>query len=135
MSWKGENDLCWHQFFIVGFFSWKEENADMDFFTNSWPKRGGSYLIFVIFSPGAQFLAQFISTLKRVNHTKTDFATEQRKMWQNTMNRTYYFSTLQILVTFLMWKNISTCQSVMWRISQHDNLSCGEIFLHNQICN
>ena len=39
----------------------------------------GPYLIFVIFSPRAQFLARFFSTQKRVNHTKTDFATKQRK--------------------------------------------------------
>ena len=37
-----------------------------------------SYLIFVIFSPQAQFLAQFFSMQKRVNCDKTDFATKQR---------------------------------------------------------
>ena len=40
----------------------------------------GAYLIFVIFSPRAQFLAQFFSTQKRVNRDKTDFATKQRKL-------------------------------------------------------
>ena len=33
-----------------------------------------SYLIFVIFSPPIQFLAQFFSTQKRVNRANTDFA-------------------------------------------------------------
>ena len=35
---------------------------------------------FCIFSPRAQFLAQLFSTQKRVNRTKTDFATIQRKL-------------------------------------------------------
>ena len=93
-----------------------------------------AYLIFVILSPRAQFLAKFFSTQKRVNCTKTDFATKQRKlqktdlatkyckMQQNTINCTHYFSTFQILFTFLMW-----------RFFPHDNLSCGE-FLHLTIC-
>ena len=40
-----------------------------------------------------------------------------------------------------MWKKISTWQSVMWRISAHDNLSFGEIspherfFLHTTVQN
>ena len=42
-----------------------------------------SYLIFVIFPPRVQFLAQFFSTQKRVNCTKKDFATKQRNL-QNT---------------------------------------------------
>ena len=41
------------------------------------------YLIFVIFSPRAQFFAKFFSTQKRVNRTKTDFATKQRKLQKN----------------------------------------------------
>ena len=36
-------------------------------------------MIFVLFSPQAQFLAKFFSTQKRVNRDKTDFATKQRK--------------------------------------------------------
>ena len=36
-------------------------------------------MIFVLFSPQAQFLAKFFSTQKRVNRNKTDFATKQRK--------------------------------------------------------
>ena len=36
--------------------------------------RTDSYLIFVIFSPPIQFLAQFFSTQKRVNRDKTDYA-------------------------------------------------------------
>ena len=42
--------------------------------------REGAYLIFIIFSPRVQFLAQFFSTQKRVNCTKTDFATKQRNL-------------------------------------------------------
>ena len=42
-----------------------------------------TYLIFVIFSPPIQFLAQFFSTQKRVNRDKTDFATKQRESPQN----------------------------------------------------
>ena len=38
-----------------------------------------AYLIFVIFSPRIQFLAQFFSTQKHVNRDKADFATKQRK--------------------------------------------------------
>ena len=38
-----------------------------------------TYMIFVLFSPRAQFFAQFFSTQKRVNRDKTDFATKQRK--------------------------------------------------------
>merc|ERR1719305_1647773 len=50
-----------------------------------WP-----YLIFVIFSPRAQFLAKFFSTQNRVNRTKTGFATKQRKLqkkliWQQNI--------------------------------------------------
>ena len=44
---------------------------------------GDAYLIFVIFSPRAQFFAKFFSTQKRVNRTKTDFATKQRKLQKN----------------------------------------------------
>ena len=39
-----------------------------------------AYLIFVFFSPQAQFLVQFFSTQKSVNRNKTDFATKQRKL-------------------------------------------------------
>ena len=42
-----------------------------------------TYLIFVIFPPRAQFFAKFFSTQKRVNRTKTDFATKQRKLQKN----------------------------------------------------
>ena len=42
-----------------------------------------SYLIFVIFSPQRQFVAQFFSTQKCVNCDKTDFATRVRKSQQN----------------------------------------------------
>ena len=48
---------------------------DRDF----WPLSEGSskaYLIFVFFSPQAQFLVKFFSTQKRVNQDKTDFATK-----------------------------------------------------------
>ena len=49
-----------------------------------------TYLIFVIFSPRAQFLAKFFSTQNRVNRTKTGFATKQRKLqkkliWQQNI--------------------------------------------------
>ena len=39
-------------------------------------------------------------------------------MRQNIINWTHYFSTLQIVFTFLMW-----------RIFPHDNLLCG-VFVH-----
>ena len=39
-----------------------------------------TYMIFVLFSPQAQFFAHFFSTQKRVNRDKTDFATKQRKL-------------------------------------------------------
>ena len=56
-------------------------------------------------------------------------------MQQNTINCTHNFCTLQIFFTFLMWRaffhmtiyhveDFSTWQSVMWRISPHDNLLC-----------
>ena len=52
--------------------------------------KASPYLIFVIFSPRAQFLAKFFSTQNRVNRTKTDFATKQRKLqkkliWQQNI--------------------------------------------------
>ena len=47
-------------------------------------------------------------------------------MRQNAINCTHNFSTLQIFFTFLIWRAFSTWQFVMWRISPHVNLSCGE---------
>ena len=52
-------------------------------------------------------------------------------MQQNTINCTHYFSTFQILFTFLMWRFFSTWQSVMWRISPPDNLLYGQISPHD----
>ena len=45
-----------------------------------------SYLIFVLFSPQAQFLNKFFSTQKCVNRDKIDFAPIQRK-WQQSRFR------------------------------------------------
>ena len=99
------------------------------------------YIIFVLFSPQTQFLAQFFSTQKRVNHSKK-ISTKQRKspktwffnslMRQNTINCTHHLSNLQIVFTFLTWRTLSTCQSVMWRISSSNNMSCGEISPHGR---
>ena len=96
-------------------------------------------MIFVLFSPHTQFLARFFSTQKRVNHSKK-ISTKQRKLpktWffnslmrQNTINCTHHLSNLQIVFTFLTWRTLSTCQSVMWRISSSNNMSCGEISPH-----
>ena len=52
-------------------------------------------------------------------------------MQQNTINCTHYFSTFQILFTFLMWRFFSTWKSVMWRISRPDNLLYGQISPHD----
>ena len=100
-----------------------------------------TYMIFVLFSPQTQFLAQFFSTQKRVNHSKK-ISTKQRKspktwffnslMRQNTINCTHHLSNLQIVFTFLTWRTLSTCQSVMWRISSSNNMSCGEISPHGR---
>ena len=100
-----------------------------------------SYIIFVLFSPQTQFLAQFFSTQKRVNHSKK-ISTKQRKspktwffnslMRQNTINCTHHLSNLQIVFTFLTWRTLSTCQSVMWRISSSNNMLCGEISPHGR---
>ena len=67
--------------------------------------------ICLLFSPQAQFLVQFFSTQKRVNHDKTDFATKQRKLRQNSV-MWRNFSTERICSTFLI-ANVE--KSVMWR--------------------
>ena len=81
-----------------------------------------AYLIFVIFSPRAQFLAQFFSTQKRVNRDKTDFATKQRK-WQKSYKIThmtdvekseisFIISDLRCFVTKLFCRDLRV---VVWR--------------------
>ena len=83
----------------------------------------GAYLIFVIFSPQAQFLAKFFSTPKRVNRDITDFATKQRKshkreiLQQNSIkcNKT---SKIVHIIYFVMVKQMTD-------LSPH--FSCGEI--------
>ena len=82
-----------------------------------------SYLIIVIFSPQVQFHAKTCKLQKN-----TDFETKQRKRRQNTISCTQFFSTLQIHV-----ENFFTWHSVIWRISQIDNLSCGDISAHEKI--
>ena len=51
-----------------------------------------AYLIFVFFSPQAQFLVKFFSTQKRVYGDKTDFATKQRKLRQKRFLQQNNFS-------------------------------------------
>jgi len=107
---------------------------------SSWP-----YLIFVIFSPRVQFLAQFFSTQNHVNRTKTDFATKQRNLQKNwfcnkTLQNaakyhklyTLFLHISDFLNIYHMWRIFSTWQSVMWRISPPDNLSCGQISPHDR---
>ena len=53
-------------------------------------------------------------------------------MRQNTINCTHHLSNLQIVFTFLTWRTFSMCQSVMWRISSSNNMSCGEISPHGR---
>ena len=54
-------------------------------------------------------------------------------MQQNTINCTHYFSTFQIFLTFIICEELfSTWQSVLWRISPPDNLSCGQISPHDR---
>ena len=64
-----------------------------------------------LFSPQAQFLVQLFSTQKRVNRDKTDFATKQRKLRQNSV-MWRNFSTEQICFTFLI---AHVEKSVMWK--------------------
>ena len=45
---------------------------------NDCEDNGDAYLIFVSFSPQAQFLVQIFSTQKRVNRNKKDFVTKSR---------------------------------------------------------
>ena len=81
------------------------------------------------FSPRAQFLVKFFSMQKRVIAKKIDSATKQRKLQQNLFcNKTHdrFFSIFTIRRHFSHW------QFVMWRISPHDNLSCGEISPHDR---
>ena len=61
--------------------------------------------------------------VKSLSHLHRRYlSTKQRKMRQNTINCTHYFSTLQIFLTFLMWR-IDTCDNhVMWK---NFSTSCG----------
>ena len=73
----------------------------------------GSYLIFVIFSPRALFLAKFFSAQKHANRKKmilrqssvnrsrkTNFPTKQCKMQQNTINCTHNEGDFRFLYIF-----------------------------------
>ena len=64
-----------------------------------------SYLIFVIFSPRAQFLAQFFSTQKRVNRAKTNFA-------KNSVNRhkTDFTTKNRVNFRFLHICHVEKCE-------------------------
>ena len=99
------------------------------------------YLIFVLFSPHAQFLNKFFSTQKCVNRNKIDFAPIQRK-WQQSRfcdksawivtkklsphstcgemypHDRFYFTFLHMtwfFSLFTMWRHISNWTFVMWR--------------------
>ena len=79
-----------------------------------------TYLIFVLFSPQAQFLNKFFSTQKCVNRDKIDFAPIQRK-WQQSRfrDKSAWIVTKKIVSTFIMWRNVSTWQ-ILLHISPHD---------------
>ena len=53
-------------------------------------------------------------------------------MTKKNIDCTYHFSTLHIFFTFLMWRNVFTFRSVMWKISPSDNMTCGEISPHGR---
>ena len=109
----------------------------------------GTYLIFVLFSPHAQFLNKFFSTQKCVNRNKIDFAPIQRK-WQQSRfcDKSAWIVTKKIVSTFNMWRNVSTWQ-ILLHISPHDmiflfiyhvetylqlNICHVETLLHMTIC-
>ena len=85
-----------------------------------WHTMAYSYLIFVLFSPQAQFLNKFFSTQKCVNRDKIDFAPIQRK-WQQSRfrDKSAWIVTKKIVSTFIMWRNVSTWQ-ILLHISPHD---------------
>ena len=82
--------------------------------------KASAYLIFVLFSPQAQFLNKFFSTQKCVNRDKIDFAPIQRK-WQQSRfrDKSAWIVTKKIVSTFIMWRNVSTWQ-ILLHISPHD---------------
>ena len=75
-----------------------------------------AYLIFVLFSPQTQFLAQFLSTPKRVNHDKTDFATKQCKSHKREILKQN---------SIKCYKTSKIVHIMLTDLSPH--LSCGEI--------
>ena len=97
-----------------------------------------AYLIFVLFSPHAQFLNEFFSTQKCVNRNKIDFAPIQRK-WQQSRfcDKSAWIVTKKIVSTFNMWRNVSTWQ-ILLHISPHDMIFLfiyhAETYLQLSIC-